>query len=71
MMAIQPYMLLLLGGIKEVCELLVPKMTPEAINAADKNGNTALHAAILGGYKEVCELLISEMNPESYYCRKQ
>jgi len=38
-------------------------MTPEAINAADKNGNTALHAAILGGYKEVCELLISEMNP--------
>jgi ankyrin repeat protein len=51
-------------GHKEVCELLIPRMTSEAINAVGKSGETALHWAAWKGHKEVCELIL-QMIPEA------
>jgi ankyrin repeat protein len=53
-------------GHKEVCELLIPKMSLEAIDTADEDGCTALHKAIYRDHKEVCGLLISKMSPEAF-----
>jgi len=39
-------------------------LSPEAINATDKNGNIALHYAAARDMKEVCELLLST-SPEA------
>ena len=34
------------------------KMTPAEVNAAERNGNTALHLAAAGGHEKVCGVLI-------------
>jgi ankyrin repeat protein len=52
-------------GHKEVCELLINKISPEAIDIVDKDGSTALHMATQEGHKEVCELLINKMSQEA------
>jgi ankyrin repeat protein len=53
-------------GIKEVCTLLIPKVTPETINAVTEYfGNTALHFAAHNGMKDVCEMLIPKMSFEA------
>lgn len=47
-------------GHMEVCKLLLPKMSPEAIKAVTKNsGSAVLHVAAGRGYLEICELLLS------------
>jgi ankyrin repeat protein len=52
-------------GMREACELLVPKMSSEAINAVTISGHTTLILAASKGMKEVCELLIPKMTPEA------
>jgi len=55
------------GGHKEVCELLISEMSPEAINIADKNdGSTALHYATSKGMRGVCKLLIPKNDHRGY-----
>jgi len=53
------------GGYKEVCELLIPKMSLKAINAINWDGYTALYRAASKGHKSICELLINKMSPEA------
>jgi ankyrin repeat protein len=53
------------GGHKEVCKLLIPKMSLKAINAVNWDGCTALYRAASKGYKDICELLINKMSPEA------
>ncbi len=37
------------GGNEKICEMLLSKMTPEAINAVNRYGQTALHMAASRG----------------------
>jgi ankyrin repeat protein len=54
-----------LMGYKEICRLLLPKMSLKAINNGNRWGDTALHYAAKRGYKEICEILISKMSIEA------
>jgi hypothetical protein len=49
--------------MKDVCELLIPKMTPSIINARDKQGQTALDYAKQKGYVEIISILAIYSNP--------
>jgi ankyrin repeat protein len=53
------------NGMQEVCKMLIPEMSEEAINSVDKFGNTILHYATEEGMQEVYEMLISNMPPEA------
>jgi hypothetical protein len=55
-----------LKGMKDVCELLIPKMCQEAINACDRNYNqTALHYAAFEGHPEICKMLVASMSSDA------
>ncbi|WP_147144149.1 ankyrin repeat domain-containing protein [Rickettsia asiatica] len=45
------------NGYEEVCEILILKMSNEAINQVTNNGETALNIATNKGLKNVCDLL--------------
>ncbi len=50
-------------GLDKVCEMLILKMTEQAINHIDNNGNTALIlAATSKRFDKVCEMLIPKMS---------
>jgi ankyrin repeat protein len=58
-----------LDGHKEICEILLAKMSGKTINAANLFGNTALHFAAKGNYKEICEILLTKMSKEAIESR--
>ncbi|KJV91530.1 ankyrin repeat domain-containing protein [Rickettsia bellii] len=55
-------------GLEKVCEVLIPKMSYEAINCWSTNsfwfGFTAFTWVTLNGDKKICELLIPKTSPE-------
>ncbi|MCC8369544.1 MAG: ankyrin repeat domain-containing protein [Rickettsia endosymbiont of Oxypoda opaca] len=52
-------------GLEKVCEILIPKMTEQAINVVTKAGETALTYAAGEGLEKVCELLIPKMTEQA------
>jgi ankyrin repeat protein len=49
----------------EIVEILMPKMTKDAINAQDKDGWTALHWAAYNKSEEIKQKLTDKMSPEA------
>ncbi|MCC8418705.1 MAG: ankyrin repeat domain-containing protein [Rickettsia endosymbiont of Glossina mortisans submortisans] len=51
--------------LSKVCEMLISKMTDQAINYIDKNNDTALTLAAGRGLDKVCEMLIPKMSEQA------
>ena len=52
-------------GLEKVCEMLIPKMSEQAINQVTNKGCTALTWAIDKGLEKVCEMLIPKMSEQA------